>query len=358
MRQFVWLIFSLIVCFCCTLPSVDKIQQNVELQVKLLVDSGYIQHKYVYSVAWSFNDSNYLYLIADSDYPMHGVYLECPSKIISYKDKYLCFKERDKAGMSIDEMRNITNYSGDPIHCDEEFEYRWILVMSNQGERKKLINIEQKKDYEGFTDNTDYLFDRIELWPYLSGYVKHCPIQIGLVSHNVEIYAAHLEHNVDSLNLRRKLLDNIKGISGIIYLRNNTDSTVCLSSDSQMNYAIAYGKDTLYLSSDSTISLKPYQSGVMHYHSIPNSNFWNKLRLEKDPWGHFHQLFSKSAYCLMDVNCHKETIQMMYFNDNTFFIYNERGDNLFRIVDYGIDDEYGRSDKNSIYWGSQKKVHQ
>lgn len=83
------LIFFVIVG--CTQPTINKVQQVVEAQARLLVDSGLIVNKYVVLSEMAINDSNHIYLIRDSDFPASLSYLAYPSKIIKYKDKHLCF---------------------------------------------------------------------------------------------------------------------------------------------------------------------------------------------------------------------------------------------------------------------------
>ena len=76
----------------CKQPTINKVQQAVEAQAKLLVDSGLIANEYVVLYELAINDSNHIYSIQAADCPA-DLKFEYPSKIIKYKDKYLCFIE-------------------------------------------------------------------------------------------------------------------------------------------------------------------------------------------------------------------------------------------------------------------------
>ena len=76
----------------CKQPTIKKFQQAVEAQAKLLVDSGLIANEYVVLYELAINDSNHIYSIQAADCPA-DLKFEYPSKIIKYKDKYLCFIE-------------------------------------------------------------------------------------------------------------------------------------------------------------------------------------------------------------------------------------------------------------------------
>ena len=95
----------------CKQPTINKVQQAVEAQAKLLVDSGLIANEYVVLYELAINDSNHIYSIQAADCPA-DLKFEYPSKIIKYKDKYLCFIELDEAPMSAKEM--IAWRSGSP----------------------------------------------------------------------------------------------------------------------------------------------------------------------------------------------------------------------------------------------------
>lgn len=109
---YVILLFAIVGC---VKHPLSKVQQMVETQVKLLVDSGCIRNQYVVLCELVFNDSYHIYIIADSEFPMDVIPLEIPSKIVPYKDKYLCFIEWDEPEMSVNKMKEITGYAGNPV---------------------------------------------------------------------------------------------------------------------------------------------------------------------------------------------------------------------------------------------------
>lgn len=351
MKQFVGLMIFLFIWSGCTLSSVDRVQQTIEAQAKLLIDSGYVKNKYVVFEDYTFSDLYRIYLIGDTECPLDNSW-GCPSKIVSYKDKFLCFSNHDEPEMSIDEVKKITSYSGNPLNdCFNNI--KWVMVVSNQGEVEKVINYEQM-------GGKTTILDWTELWPYFPGYEAHCAVQMAFSSHNIRVHLGNaLSHNVDSLNLRQKLLEDIYGIYGEMYLKNNTDSAVTLSSETKKHYAIVNGPDTLYMSlCDSLpIVLEPYESRHCTYRSIPNKPFFKRLALEKDPWSYFHRLFSNSVYSLMNVNQIKVIARVMHVNEGWFDIYDENDSNLFRVLDSDM-----KRDRNFFYkyryWEKKLKENQ
>ena len=53
----------------CKQPTINKVQQAVEAQTKLLVDSGLIANEYVVLYELAINDSNHIYSIQAADCP-------------------------------------------------------------------------------------------------------------------------------------------------------------------------------------------------------------------------------------------------------------------------------------------------
>lgn len=122
----------------CKQPTINKVQQAVEAQAKLLVDSGLIANEYVVLYELAINDSNHIYSIQAADCPA-DLKFEYPSKIIKYKDKYLCFIELDEAPMSAKEMIEASSYSGNLV-VEGDGGKSWLLVVSKLGEKKILID--------------------------------------------------------------------------------------------------------------------------------------------------------------------------------------------------------------------------
>lgn len=351
MRQFVGLMLFLFTCSSCTLSSVDKVQQAIEAQAKLLVDSGYIENKYVVFEDFLFTDSHRIYLVEDSKCPLGVTFDDCPSRIISYKGKFLCFLNHDEPEMSIGEMKKITSYSGNPLN-DNFNSIKWVMVVSNQGEIKKIIEDDESKDYT--------LFAWTDLWPYFYGYESHVPVQMILGSHNIRLDLLNgIAYNVDSLNLRQRLLEDLSCVYGEMLLKNNTDSIIRLFSDTKRHYAVANGQDTLYLSlCDSLpIVLEPHRYLFCPYQSIPNERFFKKLSLEKDPWEYFYRLLSSSTYGLMDINRQKTVTRVMYIDGNWFNVRDENDSDLFYILNSSMKRDCNFR-YNYRYWEKQLKENQ
>ena len=259
----------------CKQPTINKVQQAVEAQAKLFVDSGLIVNEYVILYELTINDSNHIYRIQAADCPA-DLKFEYPSKILKYKDKYLCYIELDELPMSADEMIDISGYSGNLVEEGGGGE-SWILVVSKLGKKKILIDISLLEGWGTY-------FNITELWPYFSGYVKGCPVQMGIMSHDVELNDFYLSCNIDSI--KRNLFWNenqratmIKNVYGQIYLKNNTDSVVCLSSSTKRHYAVVNGQDSLYLSlCDSLpIILGPNERKILEYKSLPRQDVFLEI---------------------------------------------------------------------------------
>ena len=350
MRNIFFNLMFLFVMVGCTQPTLNKVQQMVEKQAGLLVDSGLIVNKYVILYELAINDSNHIYRIQASDYPAWG--LDYPSKIVQYKDRYFCFIELDEFPMSTEEIIEQTGYSGNLLSEGGGGE-TWILVVSKRGEKKKLIDISLLEP--GWIT----YFNIKELWPYFSGYMKGGKVQMGVISHNVELNDFSLHCNVDSLE-QKLLWDEvrkwtmIKEIYGEMYLKNNTDSTVSVSSETIRHYAVVNNHDSLYLSlCDSLpIILEPNEYKIINYKSLPHQEcFFKNIALEKDSWGYLYNLFCNSTYCLLDVDGENMQKKIMFHDiDNYGFdVSNNRGIYL-RILNHGIYDKKGTDAFRFRFW--------
>ncbi len=350
MRNIFFNLMFLFVMVGCTQPTLNKVQQMVEKQAGLLVDSGLIVNKYVILYELAINDSNHIYQIQASDCPAWG--LDYPSKIVQYKDKYFCFIELDEFPMSTDVMIEQTGYSGN-LNMEGGGGETWILVVSKRGEKKKLIDISLLEP--GWVT----YFNIKELWPYFSGYVKGGKVQMGVISHDVELNDFSLHCNVDSLE-QKLLWDEerewtmIKEIYGEMYFKNNTDSTVSVSSETIRHYAVVNNHDSLYLSlCDSLpIILEPNEYKIIKYKTLPHQEcFFKNIALEKDSWGYLYNLFCNSTYCLLDVAGENMQKKIMFHDIGNygFDVSNHRGIYL-RILNHGIYDKKGTDTFRFRFW--------
>lgn len=337
----------------CKQPAINKVQQAVEAQAKLFVDSGLIVNEYVILYELAINDSNHIYRIQAADCPA-DLKFEYPSKILKYKDKYLCYIELDELPMSADEMIDISGYSGNLVEEGGGGE-SWILVVSKLGKKKILIDISLLEGWGTY-------FNITELWPYFSGYVKGCPVQMGIMSHDVELNDFYLSCNIDSI--KRNLFWNenqratmIKNVYGQIYLKNNTDSVVCLSSSTKRHYAVVNGQDSLYLSlCDSLpIILGPNEKRILEYKSLPRQDvFFRNLALIEDSWGDFYKLFCRSTYSLISVNGRDYQTKVMFHDiDNYGFDVSAMPGFLFRILNHGIYDKKDGEMSRFRFWSDK-----
>lgn len=206
-------------------------------------------------------------------------------------------------------------------------------------------------------------FDLTELWPYFSGYVEGCPVQMGVLSHNVELDDLYLSCNVDSIKQKLFWEENqrctmIKNVYGEVYLKNNTDSIVCLSSLSKRHYAVVNGQDSLYLSlSDSLpIVLEPNEKKIIEYKSLPcQDSFFKKLVLEENSWEHFYNLFCRSTYSLINVNEKDSQTKVMFYDiDNYGFDISDVSSSFrLRILNRGIYDKKDGEMSRFRFWSKK-----
>ena len=91
MRKLVYVVLLIILGGCIPpSPSLEDIHQRVAKQVEVLIDSGYLLTTYIEIDEVFSTDSNSLYYIGESDSPgSDGA--ELPSRVIKYKERYLCF---------------------------------------------------------------------------------------------------------------------------------------------------------------------------------------------------------------------------------------------------------------------------
>ena len=338
----------------CTRPTLNKVQQAVEVQAELLVDSGLIINEYVVLYELAMNDSSHIYRIIASDYPALG--FDYPSRIIKYKDKYLCFIELDEAPMSADEMIELSGYSGN-LGEEGGGGDEWLLVVSKRGEKKMLMDVSLLEP--GWIT----YFNITELWPYFSGYVKGCPVQMGVMSHDIELNDLFFYCNADSIKQKLFWDENpyrtlIANVYGQMYLKNNTDSTVCISSGTKRQYAVVNGRDSLYLSlCDSLpIVLGANEKRIINYESLPGQDgFFKNLALEKDPWEYFYNLFCRSTYCLMNVNGEDSQMRVMFHDiDNYGFKAAAEGYGIrLRILNRGIYDKKDEEMPRFRFWSDK-----
>lgn len=104
MKNLVYVILFILLGGCVS-PSFSpvEIHQRVAEQVKVLIDSGYLQTPYIEINEVLSNNSSIIYSIKGADSPgSDGA--ELPSKVMTYKGKYLCFIELDEQEMSRTEL--------------------------------------------------------------------------------------------------------------------------------------------------------------------------------------------------------------------------------------------------------------
>lgn len=339
MKKHLLYVIILLALFGCK-PNLNNVQQRAEKQVKNLIDNGDITHKYVQILELAVNDSNHIYRVYDIDSPIGERYLELPSKIIEYKNKYICFIELYEPELPKKEVDRLTNYTGNAL--EPQIGHEWLLGISTYGERETILE---------FTPEYDSYFDYIELCPYFSGYTRS-RVQMGISSHDIQMTMFYHPMNMDSVK-RHIVRYYTEKIFGEIYLRNNTDSIVWLRNDTEnLQFAIFSKTDTLYLALCDTLPIRliPHERRVVKYESIMNHSFFNNLSSD-DPWMHLYQLLCDSAFCLMKRDEEVGRNRVMHL-DCAYGcnVINESGKTIYEILNRGIYDKNAREYNNVNYW--------
>lgn len=120
-----------------------------------------MHHSYLEVLEIVSNDSNVIYRVRPSD-SAASCTDELPSRVLNYKDKYLCFIELDEQEMSRTELfeKGIvadSNFQSNSLDFDDGF---WLLALQKYG--KEHVLVKYREEY-------DDIVELPELWPYLSG---------------------------------------------------------------------------------------------------------------------------------------------------------------------------------------------
>lgn len=301
----------------CMSPSfpLEEMHQRVVKQVELLIDSGYLTMPYVEIYEIVSNDSNTMYRIGSADSPA-SMDAELPSRIMKYKERFLCFIELDEPEMTRTELfkQKIVSdsafrenmYLGDTCY--------WLLACRKYERKHTLLKI----DVPQIIGLSDFpyksIFDYPELWPYFSG-GNPCgrPLLMVLDSHDIIVSSSYIPNlydlEIDSLK------QYVERFSGEIFLRNLTDSSLTLSCDStrKMHYAVINGMDTLNLDlRDSLpIVIKAHEYKFVKYDSEPSRSFLQKLP-KQDLWMSIYKLFSDSTFCFLNIDRTSQKYRIMH----------------------------------------------
>lgn len=297
MKKLFYIIISFLLGGCISpSPSLEEIHIRVARQVEALIDSNYLQTSYVEIYELLPNDSNIFYYIKESDSPASAG-AELPSRVIKYKDRYLCFIELDEPEMSRTELfgkgivpdsnfhENLTIWSDD----------NWLLALRKYKNEFTLI-----KD----TLEYNYTFEYPELWSYFSGDSPQGKTAfMALLEQNIIVSRQYdsilYDLDIDSMK------NYIKSFSGDIYIKNMTDSLLLLSNNPiiDMSFAVVNGADTLklILQKSLPIVVEPYGFKYLPYRTKPPQSFLQKLP-NQDNWMSMYKLFCDSTFCFLDIN--------------------------------------------------------
>ena len=130
--------------------SPEDIHQRAAILVAMLIDSNYIHHSYLEVLEIVSNDSNVIYRVRPSD-SAASCTDELPSRVLSYKDKYLCFIELDEQEMSRNELfeKGIvadSNFQSNSLDFDDGF---WLLALQKYGKEHRKHGFFGKQKEKG-----------------------------------------------------------------------------------------------------------------------------------------------------------------------------------------------------------------
>ncbi|WP_175630537.1 Imm65 family immunity protein [Bacteroides acidifaciens] len=347
MKRLVYIVIFILFwgCMSPSLP-LEEVHQRVTKQIELLIDSGYLTMPYIEINEIVSNDSNVVYRIGCSDSPA-SLDAELPSRVMKYKERFLCFIELDEPEMSRTELfrqgvvadsafrENL--YLGDTCY--------WLLACRKYEEKQTLVRIDvpQIIGLSDFPYKT--IFDYPELWPYFSGGKPYGKSSLMVLnSHDIIVSKPYIPElyslDIDSL---KQYIDRF---SGEIFLRNLTDSSLTFSSDStiKMHYAVVNGVDTLnlYLRDSLPIVVKAHGYKILKYESEHPHSFLQKLP-EQNIWMSMYKLFSDSTFCFLSIDGMSQNSEIMH-NDTQWGSYMKgslsTGNRLF--FNKNIDDKEAR----------------
>ena len=155
MKNLVYVILFILLGGCVS-PSFSpvEIHQRVAEQVKVLIDSGYLQTPYIEINEVLSNDSSIIYSIKGADSPgSDGA--ELPSKVMTYKGKYLCFIELDEQEMSRTELFEKGIVADSNFHENLHLDDGWVLALRKYEKGSTLV----KKVL-----SSAFLFEYPQLW--------------------------------------------------------------------------------------------------------------------------------------------------------------------------------------------------
>lgn len=335
------LILSLILIGGCMSPSTspEDIHQRAAILVAMLIDSNYIHHSYLEVLEIVSNDSNVIYRVRPSD-SAASCTDELPSRVLSYKDKYLCFIELDEQEMSRNELfeKGIvtdSNFQSNSLDFDDGF---WLLALQKYG--KEHVLVKYREEY-------DNIVEMPELWPYLSGGSPQSqPVFMSMDKHYI-VVADSLLSRLGDLGVDT-LKRYINRFYGVIQLKNQTDSTIVLSNNnlSNLSFALVNKTDTLklVLRGSLPIILGSHEYAYLRYDSESPQRFLQNLP-EQDVWMSMYRLFSDSTFCFLKMNGIPTNFRILH-NDATIFSY---------ITVDSETQKYIPGDKSKIFYNN--KVH-
>ena len=295
-------------------PSFEDIHQRIARQVEMLIDSGYLHTTYIEIDEVFTTDSNSLYYISESNSPASDG-AELPSRVIKYKERYLCFIKLGEPEMSRTELFE-RGFVLDSNFCENLYLNRssdWILALRKYEDKHVLV----KK-----SPNYECLFERPELWSYYSGGTPQGRAALmGLCLHDIIVPSSYIP---DLFDLEIDSLKNyVERFSGEIFVRNQTDSVLLLSRNStkSTSYAVINGPDTLnlVLRDSLPIVIAPHDFKFLKYDSEPPHSFLQRLP-DKDIWMSMYRLFSDSTICLLNINNTTQNFRIMH-NDTRWVSY-------------------------------------
>lgn len=348
MKRLVYII-TFILLGGCALPSLslEAVHQRVARQIELLIDSGYLTMPYIEIYEIVSNDSNIVYRIGSSDSPA-SMDAELPSRVVRYKERYLCFIELDEPEMTRNELfkQKIVSdsvfqenmYLGDTCY--------WLFACRKYENEQTLvkINVPQIIGLSDFPYKS--LFDYPELWPYFSGGKPHGESSLMVLdSHNLiisEPYTRDL-YSLETDSLKQY----IERFSGEIFVRNLTDSSFTLScgSNSKKHYVVVNGTDTLnlHLKDSLPIVIKAHGYKYLEYDSECPHSFLQKLP-EHNIWMSMYKLFSDSTFCFLHIDGISRKYRIMH-NDTRWqnFMKGSLSTGIRLFFNENIDDKEDRS---------------
>lgn len=243
----------------------DKILDVLVLESQSIINNNDSRMKYLLAYQMSNNSNGMVFQLSYNDNPCFEPTGEYPTKVIKYKDKYICvFNSWVKSSITYNDCFECPIDTSAAFLWDDKI---WYIGISPDGERCDIIKT--------FKNNK------------LAGLPYHFPVLLKYIykeysEHNIprfifEDYECVVDNNYES---KQTMKEHFKQLSGTIYFSNPYDDCFSVPKE-QSFFGTLNGKDTLKFFVSDTINQRLFIDSVSHssfIDNLPSNNTWCYLQ--------------------------------------------------------------------------------